>query len=273
MIMAGLKPQTDCVRALGNEVVGVLPERIQQLLGWRTRTVASLGQHDRPTDKCLRWVGQDQPPIAGSVVCQPCDPLWFRAIPTERKTAPTQVAPMKRPPSAQFRHRLSSLCVTACLILAAAACSAEGEDDPDFKAGSSSGTSGSSSGATGTRDWTSTPGAVIDKATNFMWQRKVENQKRTWQEAKDYCKALVLAGLDDWRLPHKDELCTIVDITTTTPSIDDKAFPDTPPKPFWTATKHVTAGHAYGIDFEDASSDCGTGIAAYNIAHYARCMR
>ena len=45
MIMARLKPQTDCVRALGGEVVEALPERIQQLLGWRTRIVASVGQH------------------------------------------------------------------------------------------------------------------------------------------------------------------------------------------------------------------------------------
>lgn len=68
MIMFRLKPQTDCVRALGDGVVAALPERIQQLLVWRPRTVASLGQHDRPTDKLLRWVAQDQPPSAESVV-------------------------------------------------------------------------------------------------------------------------------------------------------------------------------------------------------------
>ena len=182
-----------------------------------------------------------------------------------------------QPQIARLFGLFAALLCTAVLCSSIIGCGEADGDDPGFKGGgSSSGADGAASsggGNTNTRDWTSTPGAVVDKTSGLMWQRAIENKKFTWQEAKDYCKNLVLAELDDWRLPHRDELCTIVDDTTTAPSIDEKAFPNTPPKGFWTATKHAQPEHAYGIDFNDATSDCGQGIAPYNETHYARCVR
>lgn len=181
-------------------------------------------------------------------------------------------APVRHAPS------LTATLVRALVFAAAVcalACSGENGEDPGFEGkGNGSGDGGgASSGGGASRDWTSTPGAVIDKSSGLMWQRAVDTKKFTWDEAKAYCKALELADLDDWRLPHRDELCTIVDATTTAPSIDEKAFPNTPAKGFWTASKHAKPEHSYGIDFEDASNDCGQGIAPWSETHFVRCVR
>jgi hypothetical protein len=76
---------------------------------------------------------------------------------------------------------------------------------------------------------------VIDQITGLMWQRTVENSTRTWNEAGTYCETLVYAGYDDWRLPWRIELVSLVDYTETNPAIDS-AFPNTPGAEFWSAS-------------------------------------
>ncbi len=53
-----IKQQIDYVRALGDAVVGGLPERSQQLLGWYTRVVTSLDEYYQPADRRLYRAGQ-----------------------------------------------------------------------------------------------------------------------------------------------------------------------------------------------------------------------
>lgn len=52
------KQQIDYPRALGAEMIERLPPRTQQLLGWYTRTPASLDEYYRPQDKRLYRSGQ-----------------------------------------------------------------------------------------------------------------------------------------------------------------------------------------------------------------------
>ncbi len=51
---------------------------------------------------------------------------------------------------------------------------------------------------------------IIDHTTGLSWQRLPDGKKRTWSEAIDYTDALELAGFNDWRLPEKQELQTIL---------------------------------------------------------------
>jgi Protein of unknown function (DUF1566) len=83
---------------------------------------------------------------------------------------------------------------------------------------------------------TQTDGVVIDRITGLMWQRRLADTFMTQQKAQRQCDDLTLAGHDDWRLPSRIELVTLLDTTRIQPSIDVDAFPGTPSDWFWTSS-------------------------------------
>jgi len=84
---------------------------------------------------------------------------------------------------------------------------------------------------------------VEDTATGLMWQGCTagkhgascdENDAdaggpHVWKSALAYCEGLSWAGHDDWRLPNRKELFSIVDDRRTAPAMDIVAFPGAPP--------------------------------------------
>lgn len=79
-------------------------------------------------------------------------------------------------------------------------------------------------------------GVVLDRVTGLMWQQTFEDQQLTFAAANQHCADLSLASFDDWRLPTRLELASIVDTTRTEPAINVTAFPDTPSDWFWSST-------------------------------------
>lgn len=70
---------------------------------------------------------------------------------------------------------------------------------------------------------------VVDTLTGLQWQyhdADIADYVDFWKDALFYCENLVYAGHDDWRLPNKDELMTLVDFTKYAPA---SAFPDIQP--------------------------------------------
>ncbi len=57
-------------------------------------------------------------------------------------------------------------------------------------------------------------GTVTDSLTGLMWQ-KGENERMDWYAALKSCRAMRLAGHDDWRLPNLKELNTILNLDYT----------------------------------------------------------
>jgi hypothetical protein len=84
-------------------------------------------------------------------------------------------------------------------------------------------------------------GVVVDEITGLMWQRNVANEFVTFDDAQRECGQLKLAGYEDWRLPSRIELVSILDTSRTQPSINLTAFPGAPSEWFWTSS--VAAGH------------------------------
>ncbi len=80
------------------------------------------------------------------------------------------------------------------------------------------------------------PNVVVDRVTGLMWQRNVDDRPATLGEAKQHCESSSLAGYDDWRLPSRIELVSILDLTRVQPAINVTAFPGTPSDWFWTAS-------------------------------------
>jgi hypothetical protein len=72
----------------------------------------------------------------------------------------------------------------------------------------------------------------------------------TWATAIAYCSGLGLEG-KTWRLPHVNELKTIVDTTkATSPVIDTTAFPATVASYYWSSSTYAqTTTNAWFVDF------------------------
>ncbi len=124
---------------------------------------------------------------------------------------------------------------------------------------------------------------VTDEATGLMWMKCPAGQSgRKCDEgsfsehglkgAIEYCDTLDLAGHDDWRLPERHELESIVDYNQFDPAIDEATFPGTySPISFWSSSSRAnsTSRRAWYVDFYD-------GGVNYSIDpdHFAvRCVR
>lgn len=67
---------------------------------------------------------------------------------------------------------------------------------------------------------------VVDIVSGLQWQyadADIPDEGDFWKGALEYCENLEYAGYDDWRLPNKDELTTIVDFGRLEPA---SSFPD-----------------------------------------------
>jgi len=109
---------------------------------------------------------------------------------------------------------------------------------------------------------------VTDQNSGLVWMKSDDGTPRAWQDAVDYCDGLVFAGRDDWRLPARFELDSIVDYGRSFPAIDPvfgcrASF-------YWTAAPYagdpVYAWGIYGNDGGDHWLDKGN-------KYYVRCVR
>jgi hypothetical protein len=78
---------------------------------------------------------------------------------------------------------------------------------------------------------------ALDAVTGLMWHRAVEPRFFSWEDALAHCGELELGGYDDWRLPSRLELVSILSLGFLNPSINRAVFPDTPSDWYWTSTE------------------------------------
>ncbi len=101
---------------------------------------------------------------------------------------------------------------------------------------------------------------VLDHETELMWERLPSLQSQVvWQEADAHCTDLKLGGYDDWRVPTRVELESIVDFSRFNPATATPfRVPEHPPPFFslfyWTASKHNFGGaddmSRFAVDFD-----------------------
>ena len=115
-----------------------------------------------------------------------------------------------------------------------------------------------------------TNGTVLDNKTNLTWQREVPDEEFNWKQAKEYASQLNLGGYTDWRVPTRDELIGIVDLTRHSPAINPDCFPNTPSEAFWSSSQYAYGSDdAWNVNFSNGSSD-GSYI---NNSVRVRCVR
>ncbi len=92
---------------------------------------------------------------------------------------------------------------------------------------------------------------VFDNLCGRMWTRQIGIGATTsWALAIDHCTGMTLGGYDDWRLPTRREVLSLIDYGSPTLLPAGHPFTGTPAVPFWTSTSYrpLPANYAWGID-------------------------
>lgn len=107
-------------------------------------------------------------------------------------------------------------------------------------------------------------GTVLHRPTQLVWQRCALGQSWSgltcngsamlmdWAAALQAADGHVQAGQNDWRLPNRNELASIVESRCHSPAINGEVFPATPLEWFWTGSPLSSqAGQAWVVTFVD----------------------
>ena len=99
---------------------------------------------------------------------------------------------------------------------------------------------------------------LADQITGLDWQRIPDNVQRSWSDAIDYTDQLELAGFNDWRLPEKQELVSILSYGNAPPPLilpTEKTTTNTAPPErgsAWTLTTRMFPSlNAKAINLDD----------------------
>ncbi|MCR6652944.1 MAG: DUF1566 domain-containing protein [Cellvibrionaceae bacterium] len=109
-------------------------------------------------------------------------------------------------------------------------------------------------------------GVLVDSKTGLMWMRcalgyqwqsgncvrdESQTAEFTWPDAlKAAAEAKAFAGYQDWRLPNRKELASIVEAACHDPAINLTLFPATEAKGYWSSSPNNFAEVlAWGINF------------------------
>lgn len=125
-------------------------------------------------------------------------------------------------------------------------------------------------------------GTVTHMPNGLMWQRCAKGQTWTgyscngmlgiygWLQARSFTDNF--AGQADWRLPTQEELLSLVDYTTDSPSLNSGVFPNTDMYPktltskFWSASDGAFAqNYGWGVDFSYGQGSYYKADGAYGV--------
>ncbi len=65
-------------------------------------------------------------------------------------------------------------------------------------------------------------GTIYDEVTGLLWEAEPPASEGSWDDALNYCESLSLGGMDDWRLPTRIEITTVLDYSR--PGWSSEAF-------------------------------------------------
>lgn len=92
---------------------------------------------------------------------------------------------------------------------------------------------------------------VIDSTTGLEWTAKpLSSEYQDHEAATAAAAACRIGGHEDWNLPSRSQLLTLVDLRRFDPAIDTDAFPNFPSRWFWTSDLCAwSSASAWGVSF------------------------
>ena len=115
---------------------------------------------------------------------------------------------------------------------------------------------------------------VTDEVTRLKWQDDAtvsdDTNKSEWEDALIQCTDLRLGGHNDWRLPSREELESIVNRGKSDPAISSD-FVNIISYHYWSSTPAASGNNrAWNVNFDHGYS---TNSSAYGANCYVRCVR
>ena len=98
--------------------------------------------------------------------------------------------------------------------------------------------------------------AILDLTTNLTWSVR-ETRSMSQSKATASVKKLTTCSFQDWRLPTRAELLTLVDDTRHSPAINTAFFPDCKSNWYWTSTPaaYSPGDYAWFVDFDGGDAN------------------
>jgi hypothetical protein len=124
-------------------------------------------------------------------------------------------------------------------------------------------------------------GTVTDTRTGLMWKKCSEGQAwssntcssatdrtlHTWSAALELAANSTFAGYDNWRLPNRKELASLVEECRSYPAINDTLFPNTSSSYVWSASSYAVNSSQswYMVGHNGAAYGDGSRSSAYAV--------
>jgi len=136
-------------------------------------------------------------------------------------------------------------------------------------------------------------GTITDRMNGLMWQKCTMGRTYdeftegcgawttatfNWKEALEACENCSLAGYNDWRLPNRNELLSIVDYSKSYPAVNTDYFPLSQYYYgyYWSSSTNSSYPEkAQAVDFGSGYVPCGehSGFSKVGYHFYVRCVR
>jgi len=111
-------------------------------------------------------------------------------------------------------------------------------------------------------------GTVVHNPSRLVWQRCALGQTwsgsdcngtpltMSWDEALNAAETHIQDGRDDWRLPNRNELVSILEFRCFLPTVDNLVFPNAPSGAHWTSSPVSDAvDESWIVDFDDGLTE------------------
>lgn len=119
--------------------------------------------------------------------------------------------------------------------------------------------------------YTVTADTAVDSITGLMWERVGDGTLRTFADADARCAALSLAGFDDWRLPSRLELVSLLDHGRVTGGALPAAFGVASSGAHWTSSRSGLTATTYYFGVNDTYGIWSITFATNTLK--SRCVR
>ncbi len=113
--------------------------------------------------------------------------------------------------------------------------------------------------------------AVLDKETGLVWEQSPNTTTMDWPSACSHCYQREVAKCKGWRLPHVEELASLVDNDNLYPALPtDHPFSNVQLFSYWSSTTNAPdASYAWFVGFDDGY----VGYYDKSSDHHVWCVR